>query len=452
MESFFSRFKNVLVLVAILLAQTIGLAIQVRRPVESGAPDAEKVTVLRYWVVSIVTPFERLTHGIGYIFGHGWSNYVDLRHTRQQNEDLQAQIARLRIEQAAFAEDAIQGRRLQALLNFKQQYVDTTVAAQVIGSSGSELSRVIYIDKGSADGLTTDQAVITPDGIVGKLRDVFPHTSQVLLINDQTSGAGVLLTTTRIRAILRGSTAGRIVINNLTPDARIKPGEQVLTSGGDQVYPRGLPVGTIESVAPDPDHQPYTLIRLRPAANLDQLAEVLVITGTQTELPAVAQKDLALGATTAEAKAAAAKELADQQAAEAAAKSAADMVAARLPSLADAEHSDTSAPAAAGASAAPPGGVVPKPLPTLHTDRYSSGATLPAAEMRPGAAEPNTPGTTTITEPSGAAPAVRKSAPRTASPGATTPRATPEKEKPPNPQAQGSNQDSVQPGSTKTNE
>ncbi len=279
MESFFTRFKNVLVLVAILLAQTIGLAVQVRRPVESGAPDSSQVTLLRYWAVSIVTPFERFFHGIGHNVRYGWSNYVDLRHTRQQNRDLQDQIARLRLEQAAFAEDAMQGHRLQALLDFQQHYVATTVAAQVIGTSGNDLSRVIYIDKGAKDGLKTDQAVITPDGIVGKLRDVFPHTSQVLLINDQTSGAGVLLATTRIRAILRGSTTGQILINNLTPDERIKPGEQVLSSGGDQVYPRGLPVGTIESIKIDPDHQPYTLIQLRPAANLNQLEEVLVITG-----------------------------------------------------------------------------------------------------------------------------------------------------------------------------
>jgi len=392
MESFFTRFKNVLVLVAILLAQTIGLAIQVRRPVESGAPDGEKVLLLRYWMVSMVTPFERLVHGAGWTVRHGWSNYIDLRHTRQENQDLQAQIARLRVEQAAFAEDAMQGRRLQSLLAFKENYVDKTVAAQVIGSSGSELSRVIYIDKGSLDGLKTDQAVITPDGIVGKLRDVFPHTSQVLLISDQTSGAGVLLATTRVRAILRGSTTGRILINNLTPDQRIKPGEQVLTSGGDQVYPRGLPVGTIESVAPDPDHQPYTLIRLRPAVNLDQLAEVLVITGTQTELPPLAQKDLAQGAATAEAKAAAAKELADQQAAEAAANSAAQIVAERLPSLPEAERADGKAAAAPSVDSVTPSTAVPKPELTIHPDRYSPGATLPAAELKPGAAEPNRAG------------------------------------------------------------
>jgi rod shape-determining protein MreC len=391
MESFFTRFKNVLVLVAILLAQTIGLAVQVRRPVEAGAPDGSKVTLLRYWAVSIVTPFERFFHGIGYNVRHGWSNYIDLRHTREQNRDLQEQIARLRLEQAAFAEDAMQGHRLQALLDFQQHYVATTVAAQVIGTSGNDLSRVIYIDKGAKDGLKADQAVITPDGIVGKLRDVFPHTSQVLLINDQTSGAGVLLATTRIRAILRGSTTGQILINNLTPDERIKPGEQVLSSGGDQVYPRGLPVGTIESIKIDPDHQPYTLIQLRPAANLNQLEEVLVITGSQTELPVQAQKDLAAGVTTAEAQAAA-KQLADQQAAEAAARSAAQIVADRLPSIHDPDNPDATQaiPTGTGAPTAPPTTVVPKPLPTIHPDRYTPGTTPSAADLKPGAGE-NTP-------------------------------------------------------------
>lgn len=385
MESFFVRFKNVLVLVAILLAQTIGLAIQVRRPMDAGDHDGAKVTLIRYWAVSLVTPLERFFHGIGFGLRQGWSNYVDLRQTRQQNHDLQEEIARLRLEQAAFSEDAIQGHRLQALLQFQQHYVSTTVAAQVIGTSGSDLSRVVYIDKGAKDGLKPDQAVITPDGIVGKVRDVFPHTSQVLLINDQTSGAGVLLATTRVRAILRGSTTGSIFINNLTPDARIKPGERVLSSGGDQVYPRGLAVGTIESIAPDPDHQPYTTIRLRPAANLNQLEEVLVITGTQPNLSAEAQGDLAQGEATAEVQDR--NRTAAEQAADAAARAAALIVADRLPSLHDGDQPDAGAKEPGGAASPVPGGLVPRPLPTIHTDRYSSGTTPPAASLKPGGGE-----------------------------------------------------------------
>jgi rod shape-determining protein MreC len=432
MESFFTRFKNVLVLVAILLAQTIGLAVQVRRPVESGAPDGSNVTLLRYWTVSAVSPFERFFHGLGYNLRHGWSNYIDLRHTRQQNHDLQEEIARLRLEQAALSEDAIQGHRLQALLDFQQHYVTSTIAAQVIGTSGNDVSRVLYIDKGSKDGLKPDQAVITPDGIIGKLRDVFPHTSQVLLINDQTSGAGVLLATTRLRAILRGSPTGQIVINNLTPDSRIKIGEQVLSSGGDQVYPRGLPVGTIESIKPDPDHQPYTLIQLRPAANLNQLEEVLVITATQPTLPLPAQHDLSVGAATAEAQAAAAKQLADQQAAEAAAKSAAQIVADRLPSLHDPDHPETD-PATPATPGATPGGVVPKPLPTLRPDRYSPGSTPPAADLKPGAADRNNP--TNVTTPP----------PSTSTQPPTTPQPAPAKPPKPKPQTDATQPPNPQP-------
>lgn len=408
MESFFSRFKNVLVLVAVLLAQTIGLAIQVRRPVEVGAPDGKKVTLLRSSVVAAIAPIERFFHGIGYNVRYGWSNYVDLRGTKQENHSLKDEVARLRLEQAQLAEDALQGHRLQTLLNFQRNYVSTTVAAQVIGASGTDRSRVLYIDKGADEGLKVDQAVMTPDGIVGKIRAVFPHTAQLLLINDPTSGAGVLLASTRIRAILRGSQTGHIVITNLTPDSRIKPGESVLTSGGDQIYPRGLSVGTIESIAPDPDHQPYTIIQIKPSTNLFQLEEVLVITGTRNDLSPLAKKDLAQGEARAK-EMAAAKAAADEAAAEAAAQSAAQIISEKLPSIheggeapGDKAPVDLSNPNAVSSSA-------PKPQPALHPDRYSPGATPPASSLKPGAEH----GATEYVPP---APRPQRSAPQTQAP------------------------------------
>ena len=403
MDSFFARFKNALVLIALLLAQTIALAIQVRRPIESGAADGAEVTLARSWVVAIITPVERVFLNTGHGLRSLWANYIDLRNVRQHDRDLQYQIGQLRIQQAAIAEDAVQGHRLQALLAFQQHYIASTVAAQVIGTSGTDLSRVLYIDKGAADGLKPDMPVITPDGIVGKIRDVFPtsapHSAQVLLINDQTSGAGVILADTRVRAIIRGTSGGGVQIGNLTPDDRIKPGEHVLTSGGDQVFPRGLPVGTIESIAPDPEHQPYTAIRIKPAANLFQLEEVLVVTGSRPVLPPQTLQALAKGAFAsaaartaserAAAQAAAAQAAVDEK--EAAARSAAEVVADRLPSLNDAAAAAPDSPQAkaeAALDAANPkaaGGRVPRPTPTLHPDRYSPGTTPPASSLTPGA-------------------------------------------------------------------
>ena len=103
-----------------------------------------------------------------------WGNYVDLIHVRKQNKDLKAELDRLRLEEDSLAEDARQGQRLQALLGFKEKYVYKTVAAQVIGTSGTEQSQVLLIDKGSKDGIKPDMPVITPDGIVGKTQRRLP--------------------------------------------------------------------------------------------------------------------------------------------------------------------------------------------------------------------------------------------------------------------------------------
>lgn len=388
MDSFFTRFRNPLVLITLVVIQMLALAVQVQRPEQGfaggGSPDGQKVTLLRYWTVAVVTPFERVVHGSSLRTRSLWSNYIDLRGTRQQNRELKDEVVRLRREQAEFAEDAAQGRRLQALLAFKQHYVTSTVAAQVIGTSGSDSSQVLYLDKGSADGLKPDQAVITPDGIVGKIRDVFPHTAQLLLISDPSWGAGIMLASSRIRAISRGGANGTVQINNLTSDPRIKPGEQVVTSGGDQIFPRGLPVGVIQSIAPDPQHQPYTAITVKPWANLLRLEEVLVITGTSPDLPSDAREDASSAEATAQEN-----------------QRAADVLAARLPSV----HDDNPKPEAgtqgtAGASGTPSqpsgddlvGGVpgvpnsgLPKPRPAVHADRYSPGSTPSAQELQPGA-------------------------------------------------------------------
>ena len=379
---FLTQYKNALFLIAVLLAQAIALAVQVRSPVDAAKPDGPSVRLIRMWAMTSVTPVERVTHALGSGAGHAWSEYIDLRHVRQQNKDLQQQIARMRIEEAAISEDALEGRRLQAMLGFKESYVGSTVAAEVIGASGSEQSHMLTIDKGSRDGLRPDMAVITKDGVVGKLRDVFPATSEVLELNDPSSGAGVVLATTRIRAILRGTLDGRVQIGNLTADSRIQPGEQVLTSGGDQVYPRGLPVGVVESIAPDPDHQPYSAIRVRPAVDLDRVEEVLVITGMQADLTPAVQQDLAAAEV----------------------QHAADLSAERLPGI----HDDANPAAASGAAPAanaPP--VTPHPLPVLHSDRFTSGTTPPATEMTPGAASsaessPGAPSSTQAQPQSGA--------------------------------------------------
>ncbi|HEX3095072.1 MAG TPA: rod shape-determining protein MreC, partial [Candidatus Angelobacter sp.] len=279
MENFFSRYKNPLTLMAVLFIQVVGLATQVKRP-EGAKPGTtgSGTRLIRVWTVTAFSPIEKMFVSTGHFFSNGWHNYADLRGVRKQNRELQDEVARLQMEQVRLKQDADQARRLQALLDFKEKFISRTVAAQVIGTSGTEQSRVMIIDKGSRDGIKQDMAVITPDGIVGKVKDVFPLSSQVLLINDHDSGAGVILESTRLQGIVKGTPLGELQINDIMSDEKVEPGERVITSGGDRIYPKGYAVGTVISSTPDRDNDPFLAIKIKPAANLNRLEEVLVIT------------------------------------------------------------------------------------------------------------------------------------------------------------------------------
>src|SRR2546430_16619975 len=163
MEILISRYRNVTVLVAILFARVLGLAVQVKRSSEN-----ESTRLIRVWVVNAITPFEKGIVGLQGGARNLWRNCFYLRGVRQENHDLKQQIEHLRLEQVRLNEDAEQARRLQALLGFKEQFISQTLPAQVIGSSGSEQSRSIYIDKGSHDGVKQDMAGNTPGGGNGK--------------------------------------------------------------------------------------------------------------------------------------------------------------------------------------------------------------------------------------------------------------------------------------------
>jgi len=282
MENLIGRYRNVTILVAVLFAQVLGLAVQVRRSSQD-----ESTRLIRVWAVDAVTPLEKGIVWLQSSVSNLWHGYFYLRGVRQENRELKVQIERLRIEQVRLNQDAEQARRLQALLGFREQFISKTLASQVIGSSGSEQSRSIYIDKGSRDGIKPDMAVITAEGVVGKVLRVFRTTSQVLLVNDQSSGVGAILEKSRLQGVVRGTPLGEVVLEKVMSDEAVQPGDRVLTSGGDQIFPKGLPVGTVTKVSPGSEL--FLNIRVKPAADLNRLEEVLVITQQEEKEPALAE-------------------------------------------------------------------------------------------------------------------------------------------------------------------
>jgi len=273
MESVLGRYRNLIILVGVLFLQVLGLAVQVKRQ----GTDAEHTRLIRIWVVGAITPLERAVIWVQSGTGNIWHNYFYLRGVRAENRQLKEQIEQMRVEQVRLSEDAAQARRLQNLLSFKEQFISKTVAAQVIGTSGTDLS--VYIDKGENAGLKRDMAVITAEGIVGKVLVVYSSVSQVLLVNDQTSGVGAILEKTRLQGVLRGTPNGEVALERVMSDEQVPVGETVLTSGGDRIFPKGLPIGTVAKVSNGKDL--FLNIKIRPAANLSKLEEVLVLVEKQ---------------------------------------------------------------------------------------------------------------------------------------------------------------------------
>ena len=190
----------------------------------------------------------------------------------------------------------------------------------------------------------------------------------------------MILETTRIRGILRGNAYGQLEIVDILADERIKPGENVLTAGGDLIYPRGLPVGVVEKVVPDPDRDAFIDVMVKPAAALDRLDEVLVITSTQPRFPAQDQQDLA----TSEAlKGAQAAVMQEQQ-------KATQSTAEHLPGLLEPNVPADQQPLYDTSNPAP----VAHPPQPLHPDRFTPGTSPDTGADAGGLTPPDAGGTT----------------------------------------------------------
>lgn len=264
-----SRHRSLTLLAAVVTVQVLLLAAQIKRE--------RQVRLIRVWAVELISPLQRI--GAWTIHGaqHGWGGYIGLRRAQQENEEMRAELDRLKVRNAELEGRALEADRLEALLNFHTAHQEVPmIAASVIGASPDSGSQVLYINKGSRDGLRRDMGVITPDGVVGKILAVYPDTSQVLRLDDKESGVGALLAGTRTQGPVKGTGAPLLSLDYISNDEKVTEGQAVLTSGQDRIFPKDLPVGTVVDFVSDPN-TPFMRIRVRPAAHLDRLEEVLVL-------------------------------------------------------------------------------------------------------------------------------------------------------------------------------
>lgn len=264
-----SRHRSVALLTGVLLLQILFLAVQVKRD--------SRGRLIRVWAVGALSPFERGgAWGFGKV-GDVWRHYFALQNTSRDNEALKNENNALKLTINTLQSKADEADRLAAVLKFQQSHVGVpTLGARVIGASAGTASRTVEIDRGERDGVKRNMAVITPDGVVGKIIEVYRDNSEVLLLTDRTGGAGAMLADSRIQSPVNGNGEPLLTMNYVAAEDKVEVGEKVVTSGMDKIYPRGIPVGTISEVKPGPTPT-FKYIRVQPAAKLERLETVIIL-------------------------------------------------------------------------------------------------------------------------------------------------------------------------------
>ncbi len=273
-----SRHRSLVLLAAVVLSQVLLLATQIKRE--------RQVRLIRVWAVAMITPIQRAGSWTLDRLHGGWSNYVALRHTRRENQELRSEVERLQLRNSQLESRAAETDRLAGLLGFRQAHgAVPMLAARVISSSADASSRTVYINRGEKSGVRRNMGVITPAGVVGKVIEVYRDTAQVLLLTDKDGGAGALLASSRTQSPVGGLGEPLLMMKYVSNDEQVPIGERVLTSGQDRIFPKDLPVGTVVEVKPG---SPFKVIRIKPAAHLDRLEEVLVLLTREELAPAPA--------------------------------------------------------------------------------------------------------------------------------------------------------------------
>jgi len=267
--------RPIFLLAIVVMAQVMLLAYQIK-----GEHD---VRLLRYWAVALITPIERVGTSSTSKVGGVWSGYVGLHGARSENNQMRAELDQLRIRNRELESQAAEAKRLEAILNFRDAHPEAQLlAAEVIGSSSDPTSHTLFINRGERDRLRVNLGVITSEGIVGKIVEVLPNTSQVLLINDKDSGVGAMFAATRTHGVVKGSGDPEPHMDYVVNDEKVTAGDAIVTSGEDHIFPKDLPIGVVREAKPG---SPFQIIRVQPAARLDRLEDVIVLLTQQPLSP-----------------------------------------------------------------------------------------------------------------------------------------------------------------------
>jgi rod shape-determining protein MreC len=261
----------------LLAALVLGHLVVISRQVEGD----KGTSLLEQTVLAALSPFQRLAAAaVGGVVGT-WRGYVDLRAVHETNRTLSGRVRDLELDLQRTREQVREAERLRRIAELGRELPFSAVAARVVATDGVPWFRTVMIDRGHFDGVDLNMAVISAQGVVGRVTEVGPHAARVQLLLDQNSGVGARIERSRITGVVSGQAGYTDAVGNelqmkyVPVLADVVEGDVVVTSGLDRIYPRGLTIGRVRAVRGGGGL--FKEITVAPSARFERLEELIVL-------------------------------------------------------------------------------------------------------------------------------------------------------------------------------
>ncbi len=236
------------------------------------------------FTISLLAPFQEAIASSSRFIKGIWRHYFSLVQASEENDRLKKQLNRAEEMKNAWVEARLANDRLRRLMGMGQAFAQQVVYAEVIGRDPTAWFKTIIIDKGAKDNVAVGMPVAVPEGIVGQIVDVSGHYAKVLLIVDQNSAVDALVQRTRARGILKGEFADQCRLEYVLRKEDVRMGDVIVTSGLDDVFPKGLRIGEIKDISGAPTEMFYT-ITVAPFVDFEKLEDLLILPAPEKMVP-----------------------------------------------------------------------------------------------------------------------------------------------------------------------
>ena len=247
---------------------------------------AKQDSIISRTLGGVLMPAERgITHAAVGV-ADTYNKFHSYDELKAENDSLKKQVTDLTKKLESAQADVEENKELKSMLGVSERNTSFKYEqAQVIGRTLDEWSSVLTIDAGSKDGLEKHDCVVTSQGMVGYVIELNDHTAQVTTIIDKNMSAGALVTRTGEIGVAEGDyklmSDGKLKVSYLSKDADVVVGDSITTSGSGGYFPKGLTIGTVESIKTESDGMSNYAV-IAPMIKLSELTNVYIITDTET--------------------------------------------------------------------------------------------------------------------------------------------------------------------------